>query len=559
MNFISGIVFCIPIAVSGLSLDAVLSAYSGLVADVEVGRPRERIRMCIDFEGHETTFFTGDACPPFVNCYDPSRSGTFERVKTYRYNDYETQAYEVVHGMRTPIRFGGRSERNSARGSECAGTIGLRYYFNDWHESRCLDISRGGYLMGSSPVKIRPCEAKWRPEPDLRVHASGSWKFPGRLTAAGLDFGDTIRLDLTESDVLIPLRFRAELEPALAAIGSRVADDESERILVPCDATGRPTVDLGMEFRVGENDSEPPIRLITDALVFSDAVVEDGLCPCRIRFSDTSTVVLGQPVLDVTERIMLDFYSGNVLRIRRSTYGAMRTKRPIPLIPIFTGPEFINGHQVTIRLNYTQEVSTGLVLLDRNEVKMRDRSKAWRFARIGPAIHEPTVAFDGPFSSIHMRSTVGGLEFTAHPSIPHSERLRVQTLFLGDQLFVSVKELPPPGPPRIASLDVPPVEIVPSTIGDSDATECGVCLEAIAAGHRKQRLRHCQHAFHQACVAQWFETGYSSCPMCRAPVGPRTTSQPTTTTAAPRTTTATPTTRSDCDDDEDLGLACVVS
>ncbi|KAK1663044.1 hypothetical protein QYE76_051203 [Lolium multiflorum] len=51
------------------------------------------------------------------------------------------------------------------------------------------------------------------------------------------------------------------------------------------------------------------------------------------------------------------------------------------------------------------------------------------------------------------------------------------------------------------------------------AADCAVCLGQVEAGETVRRLPKCAHLFHAECVDAWLRA-HSSCPMCRAPVGP---------------------------------------
>ncbi|KAF8714310.1 hypothetical protein HU200_027773 [Digitaria exilis] len=55
--------------------------------------------------------------------------------------------------------------------------------------------------------------------------------------------------------------------------------------------------------------------------------------------------------------------------------------------------------------------------------------------------------------------------------------------------------------------------------GAAAALDCPVCLGQAEAGDKVRRLPKCGHAFHAECVDAWLRA-HSTCPMCRAAVGP---------------------------------------
>ena len=51
------------------------------------------------------------------------------------------------------------------------------------------------------------------------------------------------------------------------------------------------------------------------------------------------------------------------------------------------------------------------------------------------------------------------------------------------------------------------------------ATDCAVCIGQVEAGETVRRLPKCAHSFHAECVDAWLRA-HTTCPMCRAAVGP---------------------------------------
>ncbi|CAM0880375.1 unnamed protein product [Alopecurus aequalis] len=88
----------------------------------------------------------------------------------------------------------------------------------------------------------------------------------------------------------------------------------------------------------------------------------------------------------------------------------------------------------------------------------------------------------------------------------------------------------PPGPERggmsdaaIAALPTFVYELpaVPPGVDDEQAAvvDCAVCIGQVEAGETVRRLPKCSHLFHAECVDAWLRA-HSTCPMCRAAVGP---------------------------------------
>lgn len=51
------------------------------------------------------------------------------------------------------------------------------------------------------------------------------------------------------------------------------------------------------------------------------------------------------------------------------------------------------------------------------------------------------------------------------------------------------------------------------------ALDCAVCLGQVEAGEKVRQLPKCVHLFHAECVDAWLRA-HSTCPICRAAVGP---------------------------------------
>jgi hypothetical protein len=54
---------------------------------------------------------------------------------------------------------------------------------------------------------------------------------------------------------------------------------------------------------------------------------------------------------------------------------------------------------------------------------------------------------------------------------------------------------------------------------EAKAADCAVCLGQVEAGETARRLPKCAHLVHAECVDAWLRA-HSTCPMCRAAVGP---------------------------------------
>uniref|UniRef100_A0ACD5VKS1 Uncharacterized protein n=1 Tax=Avena sativa TaxID=4498 RepID=A0ACD5VKS1_AVESA len=71
----------------------------------------------------------------------------------------------------------------------------------------------------------------------------------------------------------------------------------------------------------------------------------------------------------------------------------------------------------------------------------------------------------------------------------------------------------------IAALPTFTYELLDDGAQQSATVDCAVCLGQVEAGEKVRRLPKCAHLFHAECVDAWLRA-HSTCPMCRAAVGP---------------------------------------
>lgn len=64
-----------------------------------------------------------------------------------------------------------------------------------------------------------------------------------------------------------------------------------------------------------------------------------------------------------------------------------------------------------------------------------------------------------------------------------------------------------------------PAALAQAGVPAAAALDCAVCLGQVEAGEKVRQLPKCTHLFHAECVDDWLRA-HSTCPMCRAAVGP---------------------------------------
>jgi hypothetical protein len=536
-----------PLERPALYLEGRYSAFSGIVADVRVGSPRQLMRVSLNFNEEVSVMFRSTLCPPFVShCFQCSQSTTC-RTSDGIFVDKLVMGDETVSNFEflvPEIR-----HQMSIDSMEVSGIVALSRTIAFAHNWKLALEEVERFYSDKILIQIDP-------EPERTgiifqtINEFPDWIMQIGLSLNGVEMPSAtftgVHYDPAEQDIVFPWTLR---DLVVAALG--------ESVLVS--ARGSVHADCFSRIFIRLHDGESVVEL-SPQLLFSNPMmstqVGEGpqrVCLTRIRFGDepeTGAIVVGRLLTRSVQRVVLNYETRAVKMIPRNVANDLGAYAdPVPLIDVFGDPVVVNRawlRPAVILPTITDQWNRGLVLMNKYPRRMvlpghEESHFAYVLKRVMPSpVQESfskliggmggfTLRFD-PDRAVFLAAGSGQFEFWKYENsglvvIYYKHPPRILRPLLYEDFALPESSLVQPNPEP------------ESTEAEIKVNEpCSICLEEMAVGQRVQAVDGCTHQYHEECLRRWLlSPGPKICPTCRNGVVLKS-QVPTTTTTTPTTT-----------------------
>ena len=465
------------------------STLSGPVCQVTIGDQEIGLSVLFGQETDVSNFlFANVACPPFVpRCYDMDGSESFEIIEEGFFQNAaigwsgdvrirESVISEDRFAEFTIAHTSGDRCHNGARFRDVAGAISLSSLLGD------------GLLR---PIEFRP-------------------------TTDGLGFimqpvGDVAVKPTTEETAVTTVTLSSD-GPSIQA--RMVFDASIDRMLISESLLQQlgTLVTCESQLRLG-------LGSLGEIIIPSNQLVVTTELDCTLHadtfITDTPEIRIGRQLINSVSS--LSVLSGRIVGFRPISVALEAIVPVSPLIPTFSFP-VVQKETETVRIVFPRAGPTGsrLVLLSEVPITESAGKAVYRFVRHSAATVPPLQQqADGLYiiERVGLEAETQGFEFRGRKrSLLTDNEMRVftMTIIYVGELYVDVVIQVMTPAVRLEALELP------APVVASGGSDCSVCLHEIEEGQREQRMEHCIHRFHVACVRRWLENVKRNCPVCRS-------------------------------------------
>ena len=539
-----------------LYMEGVYSAFSGIVAKVEVGSPPQLLQVSLSFsEDTHSVLFNPRYCPPFVGgCFQLENSNSVRGESVENIGDYvDTLTLGRLHFREFPFFISNQARGVSLDFRETVGIVGMGKMAKDFS----LSISETVNALADDNVVIQMVV----PQEDRGIvfqtlPGTRSWILDTGMSIQGHQVPSSmfngIQFDAGEQGLVFPI----QLEPFVRfALGGSQFVWENSQVSANCQSVI--SVVLG-------DLSIPSQILFKQGTLWSQLVGNsDQICETRIKISPHATsIVIGRLLTRSVGSVVLN-YSARTIRIVPYTRNVVLNSYydPLPLVDVYEAP-IIETRMGVDALIFPRETrldwTNGFLLLNNLPRLFRlpngHFANGFLFRRITKSMNpeSPVPAFHRLMSGItgySVRYDIDRAVFlrTGRPGPAELWKLELSDLLAVFLWNPNATDNPVPLPLRFEDFALPDsmlqgVNPEPeSTTGEIAFNEpCPVCHEELEPGQTVQGINGCDHRFHQHCLRRWLLTpsASKSCPVCRQVVPTRV--RETTTSTTTSTTTILP-------------------
>jgi hypothetical protein len=340
------------------------------------------------------------------------------------------------------------------------------------------------------------------------VSEMSMWNFLGSIEFRQRSGIRMLGFDPSSQKIQVPHR---DLVALLAAEDGEIRFDDFSRVHVKCDSF---TSEVTVHALSGGTTIALPVRIQTEQS-------EGEWCISNLVSSTESDgIILGRGILDSVSSVVLDYRSGIVGIVQRTSPVRRLPAPSRAFVPIFSAP-LVGLDEVRFSVNRdVQNTPWTELFVFRGEGPSRD---CWTFDRLVP----------DPSLTEARRTLLPGVFTDMVLEIDSSDQLVFR--MIGDGVFrfvngVMVESWHSIDVCRIRRDDYNLVDLPPiSEIPDSGSMDCAICLSRIERSF--QGIHGCPHGFHRDCLLTWLYATGQTCPVCRTVVSRVVV--PTTTTPLP--------------------------
>jgi hypothetical protein len=497
--FYSAIASVYPQPFVGLSQ---YSAISGLVMDIEIGTPVQRIKVGLDFSSSvPIRVFPLTECPMFVgDCFIAHQSSTFDTQSKSDIVRFGSVVFDQVE-ITEIERFS--QNQISAKYLEVAGLVGMGLN-SPLMANRIFAVSESRF--GVQIKELLDMDSYEIPDIERLVTVpligTDEWILNSHLVFgnnAVVDIQNAkIRFDPGVEDLYIPQGLQDEVLAALRVSGT--VQVFNKRLVVKCNSEPIkisifiPTIGITIAFS-------------PNVFVPAELSRTEPMCLTRIYFKrEISNIIIGRILTRSVGNVFLNYRDNSLSLIPDGPGKYSSFDSTKPLVPVFRAPlhaDLSSGAEALFIDHVGSHREVGYFLVSQTIRRLT-------FVRAKGTLRKRKSLISDRVKAVHVSVSKNGIKFAIVPGgsgtidVSEKGRLLVVSFSFSMNRFSVPKS----------------VKWTPN----GEVKECPICLEDYDETDHVQRLADegdCSlHVFHKECIAAWLEKN-SDCPVCRTPVSTR--------------------------------------